>query len=120
MARPRCLGVRAVDLARNTGFVAVDADFKVAESDGDPRRPGAKRQQSARDVLAGIGGVKAVCGVDDRTPVPEVSREGCGMDAAFMDACLVAYLNGQDPSDPLVSPASPPARPDGPGSRRTA
>ena len=30
---------------------------------------------------------------------------GCGMDAAFMDACLAAYLNGHDPSDPLVSPA---------------
>lgn len=30
---------------------------------------------------------------------------GCGMDAAFMDACLVAYLNGHDPRDPLVSPA---------------
>ena len=30
---------------------------------------------------------------------------GCGMDAAFMDACLVAYLNGHDPADPLVSPA---------------
>ena len=27
------------------------------------------------------------------------------MDAAFMDACLVAYLNGHDPRDPLVSPA---------------
>ena len=27
------------------------------------------------------------------------------MDAAFMDACLAAYLNGHDPSDPLVSPA---------------
>lgn len=30
---------------------------------------------------------------------------GCGMDAAFMDVCLVAYLNGHDPRDPLVSPA---------------
>lgn len=30
---------------------------------------------------------------------------GCGMDAAFMDVCLVAYLNGHDPADPLVSPA---------------
>ena len=30
---------------------------------------------------------------------------GCGMDAEFMDACLAAYLNGHDPSDPLVSPA---------------
>lgn len=30
---------------------------------------------------------------------------GCGMDAAFMDACCVAYLNGHDPRDPLVSPA---------------
>ena len=30
---------------------------------------------------------------------------GCGMDAAFMDACFVAYLNGHDPRDPLVSPA---------------
>lgn len=30
---------------------------------------------------------------------------GCGMDAAFMDACLTAYLDGHDPADPLVSPA---------------
>ena len=30
---------------------------------------------------------------------------GCGMDAAFMDVCLVAYLNGHDSMDPLVSPA---------------
>ncbi len=30
---------------------------------------------------------------------------GCGMDAAFMDVCLVAYLNGHDPMDSLVSPA---------------
>ena len=27
------------------------------------------------------------------------------MDAAFMDVCLVAYLNGHDPMDSLVSPA---------------
>ena len=30
---------------------------------------------------------------------------GYGMDAAFMDVCLVAYLNGHDAADPLVSPA---------------
>ena len=30
---------------------------------------------------------------------------GCGMDAAFMGVCFVAYLNGHDPADPLVSPA---------------
>lgn len=30
---------------------------------------------------------------------------GCGMDAAFMDACNAAYLQGQPWDDPLVSPA---------------
>lgn len=30
---------------------------------------------------------------------------GCGMDAVFMEVCLVAYLNGHNPKDPLVSPA---------------
>ncbi|MGN0852701.1 MAG: alpha/beta hydrolase [Kiritimatiellia bacterium] len=30
---------------------------------------------------------------------------GCGMDAAFMDACNAAYLQGRDWRDPFVSPA---------------
>ena len=65
MPWPRRLGPGVVNPPLDSGFLAVDADVKFAELDGNLRRAGSKSQQTTGDVIAGTGRIETMTKVDD-------------------------------------------------------